>query len=40
MQVFLVLETGKILNRSVSVTLHCFVHSLLCSRAVSYSELL
>jgi len=38
MQVFIFQKHAK-LNRFVSVTLHCFLHSLRCSRAVSYTEL-
>jgi len=37
---FLIMQKNAQLNRFVSVTLHCFSHSLRCSRAVSYIELL
>jgi len=36
---FYFLETCKI-DQSVSITWHCFLHSLRCSRAVSYTDLL
>jgi len=38
--VFLFVYKHTKLNRFVSVTWHCFLHSLRCSRAVSYTKLL
>jgi len=38
--VFYLLRTVKNWSRSVSVTLHCFLHLWRCSRAVSNTELL
>jgi len=40
MHFFLIFYEHAELNQFVSVTLHCFLHSLRCSRAVSYIELL